>query len=162
MSSIKFGTKVSEKLKLDFMAKLLPMEHMLASSQSDIGCISNPKYEYSLELKDLTPFEERAIRYPPAVEDWLDGYIDDLLKTGVITPVGPLDESPMVTGLVLVPQGQSGQPFRVCQNVIPVNKRTPEYQKVINECARVLARLRRKKWASMIDLKAGYHNIPFE
>ena len=75
MSSIKFGNKVSHQVKLQFMHKLCPMEHMLAASQSDIGCITNPKYEYRLELNDVTPFEERAIRYPPAVEDWLDGYI---------------------------------------------------------------------------------------
>ena len=91
--------------QLRFMRKLIPMEDQLAVSQTDIGLISDPKYEYKLELKDYTPFEERAIRYPPPVEEWLEGYIDDLLKTGVIAPVGPHEEAPMVTGLVLVPQG---------------------------------------------------------
>ena len=45
---------------------------------------------------------------------------------------------------------------------MPVNKRTAEHTHVMNECARVLERMRRRKLASLIDLKAGFHNIPFD
>lgn len=76
--------------------------------------------------------------------------------------MGPDDEAPMVTSLVLVPEGQTGQAFRICQNLIPVNKRTPELHRAIQDCRRVLARMGRKRYASLIDLKAGYHNIPFD
>ena len=40
--------------------------------------------------------------------------------------MGPDEAAPMVTALVLVPEGQTGQDFCICQNLIPVNKRTPE------------------------------------
>lgn len=43
--------------------------------------------------------------YPPHVEKWLDEQIDIMLATGRIVPVGPYEEAPMVTALVLVPEG---------------------------------------------------------
>ena len=37
-----------------------------------------------------------------------------------------------------------------------------EYNYQLNNTRRYRAYLGRAKWISMIDLKAGYHNIPFE
>ena len=37
-----------------------------------------------------------------------------------------------------------------------------EYNYQLNDTRRYRAYLGRAKWISMIDLKAGYHNIPFE
>ena len=37
-----------------------------------------------------------------------------------------------------------------------------EYNYPLNDTRRYHAYLGRAKWISMIDLKAGYHNIPFE
>ena len=68
----------------------------------------------------------------------------------------------MVTLVLLVPQGQSGQEYRMVQNIIPVNKRTDEYQYQMNETKRYRAQLGRAKYVSLIDLKAGFHNIVFE
>jgi hypothetical protein len=50
----------------------------------------------------------------------------------------------------------------VCQNIVPVNKRTDEYQYQLNDTRCYRAYLGRARWVSMIDLKAGFHNIPFE
>ena len=50
----------------------------------------------------------------------------------------------------------------MCQNIVPVNKRTDEYQYQLNDTRRYRAKLGRAKWVSMIDLKAGFHNILFE
>ena len=72
--------------------------------QTDIGCISNPKYTYTLKLSNYTPIKEQAIPYPPHVEAWLDEQLDLMLATGRIEPVGPEDDAPMVTALVLAPE----------------------------------------------------------
>ena len=48
------------------------------------------------------------------------------------------------------------------QNIIPVNKRTEEYQYQLNETRRYRGLLGRHKYVSLIDLKAGFHNIKFE
>lgn len=67
------------------------------------------------------------MRFQPAEEAWLEGYLDDLLAKGVIGPILPHEQPKCVTPLLLVPESQSGQPFRVVQNVVPVNKKTDEY-----------------------------------
>lgn len=82
--------------------------------QTDLGLISRPDLQYELKLQDYTPIKEKPIPYPPHVERWLDEQLDIMLETGRIEPVGPEDDAPMVTALVLVPEGQSGQAFRIC------------------------------------------------
>ena len=45
---------------------------------------------------------------------------------------------------------------------MPVNKKTAEYQYQMTDTRQYRARLRRAKYVSLIDLKAGFHNIPFD
>ena len=80
----------------------------------------------------------------------------------MIEPIKPHEKTPFTTAVFLVPQGQSGQPYRMVQNMIPVNKRTEVYQHAMTEQRRVLQGLQRYKYATMIDLKAGYFNVPFD
>ena len=63
----------------------------------------------------------------PEEEAWLDVHLDELVAKGVIGPILPGEQPRCVTPLLLVPGVQSGQPYRVCQNIVPVNKRTAEY-----------------------------------
>jgi hypothetical protein len=67
------------------------------------------------------------MKLTPKEEEWLNGYLDELLAKDVITPVLPSEHPEFVTPVLLVPEGQSGQPYRMVQNIIPVNKRTEEY-----------------------------------
>ena len=76
--------------------------------------IGDPKYQYDLELTNYTPIKERPIAYPPATEAWLDEELKQMIRTGRIEPVQPTDEAPMVTALVLVPQGQTDTAYRIC------------------------------------------------
>ena len=91
-----------------FLQRLAPLSHMLAVEQTDLGLITDPRFVYKLELEDYTPIRDKAHVYPPAVEAWLDGELDKMLLTGRIVRVDPNEESPMVTSLVLVPEGQTG------------------------------------------------------
>ena len=102
------------------------------------------------------------MRLRPREEAWLDVHLDELIAKGVIGPILPHEQPRCVTPLLLVPGQQSGQPYRVCQNIVPVNKKTDEYQYQLNDTRRYRAQLGRAHWVSMIDLKAGFHNIPFE
>jgi hypothetical protein len=135
---VKFGPNVPKKDQLYFLQRLLPITNYLAVEQTDLGLIHHPKFEYKLVLKDPTPIQEKPIIYPPHVEAWLDEQIDIMLKTGRISELGPEEPAPMVTALVLVPEGQTGQDYRICQNLIPVNKRTPELQQPCGDTRRVL------------------------
>ena len=48
------------------------------------------------------------MKLSPKEEEWLDGYIDELLKKDVITPIKPQETPEFVTPVLLVPEGQSG------------------------------------------------------
>ena len=74
-----------------------------------------------------------------------------------------LHEQPTcITPLILVPRDQSGQAYRVCQNIIPLNKRTEAYNYTLMDTKHYQRRLGRAKLVSILDLKAGFHNMPFE
>ena len=67
------------------------------------------------------------MRFRPEEEAWLDAHLDELTAKGVITPILPQEDPKCVTPLLLVPGQQSGQAYRVVQNIVPVNKKTAEY-----------------------------------
>lgn len=81
---------------------------MLAVEQTDLGLIKDPRFTYKLELENYTPVKDKPRFYPPQVEEWLDGELDKMLQTGRIVRVDPKEEPPMLTSLVLVPEGQTG------------------------------------------------------
>jgi Reverse transcriptase (RNA-dependent DNA polymerase) len=43
-----------------------------------------------------------------------------------------------------------------------VNKRTPADQRPLTDCQQVLCRMEDARYASLIDLKAGYHNVRWD
>jgi len=47
---IKFGEQVTDDQKKRFYQKVLPYEAYLAVKQTDIGCITNPKFQYNLKV----------------------------------------------------------------------------------------------------------------
>lgn len=90
--------------------------------------MADPRYHYQLRLRNAVPIRAKPMRLRPQEEAWLDVHLDELLAKGVIGPIQPHEQPRCVTPLLLVPGQQSGQPYRVCQNIVPVNKRTDEYQ----------------------------------
>jgi hypothetical protein len=108
LSTVQFADNVPEPTQVEFLQKLAPYTSALATKQDDIGLIWDPKYDFHLELDNYTPIREKAIRYPPHVERWLKEQLDSMERTGRIERVGADENTPMVTSLVLVPEGQSG------------------------------------------------------
>ena len=78
---------------------------MLAVEPTDLGLIKDPRFTFKLQLKDYTPIQDKAIVYPPSVEEWLGKELDTMEQTGRVVRVAPEEHTPMVTALVLVPQG---------------------------------------------------------
>ena len=93
----------------------------------DISRVWDPKYHYRLDLTNAVPIRVKPPRLRPEEEAWLDVHLDELVAKGVIGPILPGEQPCCVTPLLLVPGVQSGQPYRVCQNIVPVNKRMAEY-----------------------------------
>ncbi len=128
LSKCQFGDEVTEQAKTNFLHGMVPCEKNLAAVQTDIGRVEDPKYHYKLRLRNEAPIRSKPIRLRPEEEAWLDAHLDELLAKGVIAPILPHEQPRCVTPLLLVPGQQSGQPYRVVQNIVPVNKRTDEYQ----------------------------------
>jgi len=162
LSKCAFGDGLSEEARREFLQGILPYEHRLAAAQTDIGCVDDPRYLYRLALTNTTPISAKPMRLRPEEEAWLDVHLDELVAKGVITPILSHEQPRCVTPLLLVPGVQSGQPYRVCQNLVPVNKRTAEHQYPLNDTRRYRQRLGRARCVSMLDLKAGFHNVVFE
>ncbi len=70
--------------------------------------VDRPEFQYRLEVNNETPIASKAMKFGPEEEAWLDGYIDELLAKGVITPILPHENPEFVTPVLLVPEGQSG------------------------------------------------------
>jgi hypothetical protein len=80
-----------------------PIENYLAVKQTDIGIARDPRFAYNLEVNNEMPIRHQAYKLQPEEEEWLDEYLNDLIKKEVIAPIQP-DEHPMfVTPLLLVP-----------------------------------------------------------
>ena len=88
--------------------------------------------------------------------------LDKLVSKGVIGTILLGEHLCCVMLLLLVPGIQSGQPYRVCQNTVPVHKWMAKYQYQLNNMRQYQVQLKWTKWISMLDLKAGFYNILFE
>ena len=67
-----------------------------------------------------------------------------------------------IANTVLVPKAQSGQEFRLCVNFRNLNSKTVRDNFAMPHVTDALDRLAPFEWYSLLDLKAGYHNIPIE
>ncbi len=56
-------------------------------------------------MNNETPIASKPMKFGPEEEAWLDGYIDELLAKGVITPILPHENPEFVTPVLLVPEG---------------------------------------------------------
>lgn len=66
---------------------MLPYEAFLAVKQTDIGCITDPKYEYNLRVTNQLPIRSQAMKLQPEEEEWLENYLRELVGKGVIVPL---------------------------------------------------------------------------
>ena len=81
---------------------------------------------FKLDVHNPKPFCHKPISYPPKARAWLNEHLAGLTRMGIIRPLNMLsDTMPTFTSsVVLVPQGQSGQDYRMCVNLPDVNRRT--------------------------------------
>ena len=103
LQTVRFGSQVNLAQQNRFLQRVTPLCHMFAVKPTDLESLKDPKYVFSLQLKDHTPIQDKPIVYPPAVEQWLGKELNTMESTGRIKRVGPLEETPIVTALVLVP-----------------------------------------------------------
>jgi hypothetical protein len=57
LSGGEFGEDVTPEQRRRFLQALLPSENSIAAFQDDIGCLKDPRYEYKLDIANLTPIQ---------------------------------------------------------------------------------------------------------
>ena len=87
------------------MRDLRDWDHRMAVTQYCIGVVDEKELQYKLEVSNETPIASKPMRLSPKEEAWLEGYLKELLAKGVITPILPHKNPPMVTPVLLVPEG---------------------------------------------------------
>ncbi len=71
-----------------------------------------------------------------------------------------VSEVAVASKVVLVDQGQSGQDYRLCVNFVDLNAHTVHPGYPMQDLQISLDACRGFPFFSIMDLKAGYHNIP--
>lgn len=122
---LKFGDEVTQELRREFFGWLVPAISRLAVDQYDLGCFSDARYVHEIAVDNLVPIQQPACRLGVEQEAYLRGvWMPEQQAKGLVVKAGPYEQCPIVTQLLLIPGVQSGQPFRVVQNLVPLNKRT--------------------------------------
>ena len=103
LSHYNFGEDIPEQSRRDFLRSLIPHKVLLATKQTNIGYIKDPRYHYQLDFKDERPIQAKPMHFRPEEEAWLDAHLDELTAKGIITPILPHETPRCVTPLLLVP-----------------------------------------------------------
>lgn len=70
--------------------------------------MDEPQFQYKLEVSNETPITCKPMKLNPSEEAWLEAYLEEQIAKGVIAPILPHENPPLVTQVLLVPQAQSG------------------------------------------------------
>ena len=117
--SASLGTQLVKPCGAPSCATCLPCEDKLVAIQMNIGWVWDPKYHYHLDLTNTVPSGQSRPTCTLRREAWLDVHLDELVAKGVIGPILLGEQPQCVMPLLLVPGIQSGQPYWVCQNIVP-------------------------------------------
>lgn len=130
---------------------------MLAGGQHDIGLVAAHPFAVDYEGPEVRT--TKPLYYPPQPRQWVKKELRSQVEKGVLRPaVNPKVLSP----IVLVPEGQSGQDYRLCISYVGVNQRTRDPAYPMPDCSQILDALVSAEIFSCIDIKAGFNNIPME
>ena len=108
-----------------------------------------------VQLKPGKVFEGvRARRYAPDKQKVLREWMDKMIKAGIIRPSTSTTSSPLL--VVCDPSGK----MRVTQDVTVLNDMMRTLQGSIPDIKTLLEKFKGKKYLSVVDLIAAYHQLP--
>ena len=121
---------------------------------SEIGC--NSTVTMDICLNDSTPVRKAPYWTPLHKRKEIEDQVQDLLKRGIIRP----SHSPWASPVTLVPKKDGGT--RMCVDFRQLNSQTDMDAYPLPRIQDVLDRLSGSTTFSLIDLKAGFHQIPMD
>ena len=113
--NVTFGESPQDLWK-GFYQSLLPIERGLVYGDA-IGEVT--EFLFRFEVTDPHPIREKPMPYKKEERAWIRNYINNQVELGILEAVGPGEKEPtFVVGCVLVREGQSGQSYRLCANLV--------------------------------------------
>jgi hypothetical protein len=81
----------------------VPAIPRLAVGQYELGEFREERFDFGLELGDVTPIQQAPMRFAPDAEAWVKGWLEEQIQKGLVRRAGRYEELPVVTSLLLVP-----------------------------------------------------------
>jgi hypothetical protein len=113
-----------------------------------------PDGEHRIVLSDNTPIHKSPYRMSPAELAELRTQLQELLDAGIIKR----SSSPWAMGVLFADKKDGSR--RMCVDFRPINRRTRTDSTPLPRIDTNLDLLHGARWFALIDLKAGYHQIP--
>ena len=110
--------------------------------------------EHTIEVGDATPIHQRPVKSAWRERGLIQHHVDQMLRQGVIEP----SESPWSSPVVLVKK-KTGE-WRFCVDYRKLNEVTVNDVYPLPRIEDALGQLEGSKYFSLMDLQAGYHQIP--
>jgi transposase InsO family protein len=131
---------------------LTKFEDCFAEDEEDLGHCSMA--EHAIEVGDANPIHQRAYKSAWRERAIIQKQVDQMLRQGVIEP----SESPWSSPVVLVKK-KNGE-WRFCVDYRKLNAVTVNDVYPLPRIEDSLSKLEGSKFFSIMDLQAGYHQIP--
>ena len=129
---------------------------MFATDTSQLGCTK--LHSHRIETGNAPPQRQNAYRYPPLVKAEIDKQIDDYLKNDFIEPSNAMWAAPVVMCKKKDNTYRFAIDYRKLNAVtVPINFPLPRFEDVVDSVAE-----NQSKIFTVLDLKAGFHQIPLD
>ena len=149
---------LSQQEKNELMTVILRNHDVFSAFKMDVGRAT--ALPHKIQLTDRAPVHVKQFRIPWAHQEFLNGYINDLLKAGVIEPSRSAFNAP----LFCVPKGTDGKGLRLVLDYRRLNEKTVEDKYVMREVQECIDEVGRNgsKVFSALDLTAGFYQQELE
>lgn len=112
---------------------------------------------HTIDTGDHKPVRQRQYPLSPAMQQYLNKEIDEMLNLNIIQA----SQSPWCSPLWLVPKKESGK-YRVCFDGRKLNQITVSDAYPMPQIDSILCKLRDSRYLSSIDLRSAFNQIPLD
>jgi transposase InsO family protein len=135
------------------------LEHADRFSMKGENMERTDSVEHEIDTTNKRPFRERLRQYAPAVQQIIDGEVQEMLKQGVIVP----SKSAYASNLLLVrkpdPSSEGGMKNRVCASFVQLNAQTEKDSYPLPNIQYIFDRIGKSRWFTTMDLLSGFWQV---
>ena len=147
---------LTEEQKIKLYAFIASNRNSFAKDTSELGCTN--VHQHRIETGNAPPQRKRPYRVSPQIKQHIDEQIEDMLKNDIIEPSNSLWAAPVVMCKKKDNTYRFAVDYRDLNAVTePINFPLPRLEDVIDSVGE-----NNSKIFTVLDLKAGFHQIPLD